>query len=209
MNTMKRLGAWVSLFLGLGFCPQMAGASDCAPVPAGLVSWWRGEGNADDAVGSNHGQLHNGASFAPGKVGQGFLFDGMDDFVLVPDSPSLDLTNEITVEMWFKSETWADPITYSLIDKRTWNDCNYGAVVSEQWGFQLYYDDPTVGPSFEISATFPLPATDVFHHFAGTYRQVDPSQIELKTYLDGVLVRTEMLPGNLANAVNDMAVTIG
>lgn len=188
---------------------------DCAPVGRGLVSWWRGEGNANDSVGSNHGELRNGASFAPGKVGQGFLLDGVDDFVFVPDSPSLDLTGEITIECWFNSRTWAHPFTYSLIDKRTGNDCNYGAVVSEQWGVQLYYNDPNVfggdhpGNIHEISSYYPLPTTGVFHHFAGTYRQVDATHIELKTYLDGVLVRTRVFSGNLANTVNDMAVAIG
>ena len=44
--------------------------------PAGLVSWWPGDGNANDIVGDNHGTLENGATFATGKVNQAFSFDG-------------------------------------------------------------------------------------------------------------------------------------
>jgi len=40
----------------------------------GLVSWWRGEGDAKDSVGGNHGTLMGDATFAPGKAGQAFSF---------------------------------------------------------------------------------------------------------------------------------------
>ena len=51
----------------------------CAPPPSGVVSWWPGDGNTDDIVGPNHGQLFGGAHFVPGFVGQAFKFDGIDD----------------------------------------------------------------------------------------------------------------------------------
>ena len=44
----------------------------CAPVPPGIVSWWRGEGNAQDQTGSNPGTLQGGVTFGSGKVGQAF-----------------------------------------------------------------------------------------------------------------------------------------
>ena len=44
--------------------------------PAGMVSWWPGDGNADDIVDGNPGTLSGDATFAPGKVGQAFRFDG-------------------------------------------------------------------------------------------------------------------------------------
>ena len=42
----------------------------CASPPSGLVAWWRAEGNGQDSAGTNHGTLVNGATFAPGEVGQ-------------------------------------------------------------------------------------------------------------------------------------------
>ena len=45
-------------------------------LPTGLVALWSGEGNANDSVGGNNGTLTGSATFGPGKVGQGFVFDG-------------------------------------------------------------------------------------------------------------------------------------
>jgi uncharacterized repeat protein (TIGR01451 family) len=73
----------------------------CLPPPSGLVSWWPGEGNADDIQDGNNGTLQNGVTFAPGKVGQAFSFDGIDDYVSVPDSGNLHFgTGDFTVSFW-------------------------------------------------------------------------------------------------------------
>jgi hypothetical protein len=73
---------------------------DCVPRPPGLVSWWKAEGNASDSASTNHGALLNGASFAPGKVGQAFSFGGNGAHVRVPNSAALQVTNGLTIEAW-------------------------------------------------------------------------------------------------------------
>ena len=70
------------------------------PPPAGMVSWWPGDGHTGDIVDGNHGTLTGDATFAPGMVGQAFSFDGAGDFVIVPDSSSLNPTEAITVDFW-------------------------------------------------------------------------------------------------------------
>ncbi len=72
----------------------------CIPPPAGLVSWWPGDGNAQDIQGGNNGTLQNGVTFGTGEVGQAFSLDGLDDFVSVPDAPNLDIPQDITIEAW-------------------------------------------------------------------------------------------------------------
>ena len=47
-------------------------APPCDPAPSGLVSWWKAEGNALDAVGANNGTLVGSVSYGPGEVGQAF-----------------------------------------------------------------------------------------------------------------------------------------
>lgn len=72
-----------------------------ATAPDGLVSWYRAEGDATDSAGGNDGVLENGATFVAGKVGQAFLFDGVDDRVSVTDfDDSLEPGSGFTVEAW-------------------------------------------------------------------------------------------------------------
>src|SRR4051812_16158652 len=80
------------------------GGSSSKSLDPSLVSLWKGDGNAQDSVGANNGTLIGGASFGPGVSGQGFVLDGVNDFVRIPDHPSLHLANELSVEMWFKRE---------------------------------------------------------------------------------------------------------
>jgi hypothetical protein len=149
-----------------------------------------------------------GVGFASGVSGQGFLLDGVNDYVRIPDSPSLHISNEFTLEMWFKRD---DASSYgTLLDKRNWTTCNYGVIMSADWGFQIYYNDPNIndGNMFEISFST-VPAPGEFHHLAGTFRQVDLGHVEVKTYVNAQLVRTDTLRGNLATTFNGDALAIG
>ena len=69
-------------------------------LPPGLVALWSGEGNGTDSVGGNNGALHGDVSFAPGKVGQAFVFDGGSAYVEVPSSPKITPRGSFTVMAW-------------------------------------------------------------------------------------------------------------
>jgi len=73
----------------------------CVQPPTGLVSWWRGDGNAFDQIAGNNGVLLGNTTFGPGRVGQGFIFDGSGDAVLVGNPTNLQLQN-FTIEAWIK-----------------------------------------------------------------------------------------------------------
>src|SRR5260221_14430542 len=78
----------------------------CVPPPSGLISWWRADGDATDASGTNNGQLLGGASFGAGKVSQGFLFNGGTSGVKLPASSTLDVGTGggFTVEAWINPQ---------------------------------------------------------------------------------------------------------
>ena len=73
----------------------------CVSTPSNLVGWWAGEGNANDNTGTNNGFATNGVTYAAGKAGQAFVFNGSST-IQVPNSASLNFgpTAPITIEMW-------------------------------------------------------------------------------------------------------------
>ena len=77
-------------------------------APPGLVAWWQAEGDANDAVGGNHGVLLGGASFAPGVVGQAFRLDGVDGWVSLANTATMDFgTGDFTIELWMNLDSVA------------------------------------------------------------------------------------------------------
>ncbi len=74
----------------------------CVPPPAGLVSWWPGEGNALDLVGPNSGTLFGGVTFVAGRVGQAFRFNGIDGFVSAPTTGMPIGASDRTIEFWVR-----------------------------------------------------------------------------------------------------------
>ena len=79
------------------------------PPPPGLISWWQGDGNPNDIQDSNDGILRNGTAFLAGKVGQAFSLDGLDDFVEVPSSASLQIAGSLTIEGFIRADTFDAP----------------------------------------------------------------------------------------------------
>src|SRR5437867_322570 len=79
---------------------EPASGTTCTPSPANIVSWWQGEGSANDARGANSGVLEGGTSFALGEVDQAFSFDGINDRLIVGDPDNLKITGSLTIEAW-------------------------------------------------------------------------------------------------------------
>jgi hypothetical protein len=86
-------------------------SAECVPPPPGLVSWWpldesSGQRTAD-LVGPNDGTLGHTTAVedsdpvhAAGLVGNALSFDGVDDRVSHALDPSLEITDEITLDAW-------------------------------------------------------------------------------------------------------------
>ncbi len=168
----------------------------CVNPPSGLVSWWRSENDANDFTSGNNGTLINGATFSPGKVGQAFSFDGVDDYVIIASSANLTLTSAVSVELWFNASSQAaNQVLASRVDG-----------VGQGW--QVDYT-ANGGMNFWIGtggiwarASTSSPSSNTWHHVAGTW---DGSIIRL--YVDGVEVNSTAKTGAISASATE--ITIG
>ena len=165
------------------------GGQSASALPLGLVSWWSGEGDGYDSEGGNTATLCGNATFAEGKIGQAFGFDGVNSYVKIPQSPDLNPTNQITICFWMKAAA-DNPMT--TIQGLVTSDF-YGVTICNGRGGRM-------GVNFYMSTTAKRGTTTVgdfvhisdangggasitagqWHHVAGTY---DGSKLQL--YIDG------------------------
>jgi hypothetical protein len=84
-------------------------------VVAGLMGYWKfdeGSGNtvADSSGNGNTGTLYNGPVWVDGKYGKALSFDGSSTYVRVEASSSLDVTSQVTVEVWVYARVYVDNV---------------------------------------------------------------------------------------------------
>jgi Ca2+-binding RTX toxin-like protein len=128
----------------------------------GLVSWYKGEGNAEDAIGLNSGTLVNGVAFAPGKVGQAFSFDGVDDYVDLGNPASLDIPGSLTVEAWVSYETLSQ-YKYLVADFDVGGGVSQGSLGILQDGRAFWYQSMTDGSAIQVESATSLVAGQWYH----------------------------------------------
>ena len=88
----------------------------CAPVAAGVVGWWPGDGNGNDIAGGANGTLGGGVSFAPGEVSQAFAFAGSTD-VGYMSAPADNLpagSSDLTIEFWLRFDSTGSASQFSF-----------------------------------------------------------------------------------------------
>lgn len=85
--------------------PSLAQVTESVKLPlAGLVSYWPAEGTADDVTGHNNGILVGGVSFPRGISGKSFSLDGADDYIFIPDSPTLNFgVHDFSISLWMRT----------------------------------------------------------------------------------------------------------
>jgi Concanavalin A-like lectin/glucanases superfamily len=107
-SIMNITSKWTKAFLGGGlillFVFTLVGhavGQSCVIPPAGLISWWPADGNANDIQGVNNGILLDGATFATGMVGKAFSFDGTSR-VSAPTTGLPIGNSDRTLDLWVK-----------------------------------------------------------------------------------------------------------
>jgi len=197
------------------------------PQPCQMVGHWKlddgtGDTATDSTINANHGTLMPDSPVwtTEGKINGALDFDGVDDYVEIPDDPSLDITDEITLMAWVYPENW-DHDGYSAAssgDKTSENAIITKANDNDVGDWNLHYkwndDDGRFGFRFELNGgdttahginifeETPSTELNTWYHVAGVY---DGSQVKL--YINGELV--ESADYALAIDTNDFPLRIG
>ncbi|OQB39778.1 MAG: hypothetical protein BWY09_00968 [Candidatus Hydrogenedentes bacterium ADurb.Bin179] len=175
-----------------------------SPEP-GLAVWYPLDGNAEDASGNgNNGTIHGAVSTADrsGKANGAMRFDGLESFIEVPNSDSLNISGDtsLTIAAWVRTETNPPLSTKALVWK---------------WGRRMEEDDQFVfglsdgGAFFGLSdlpsriTSGPLPLKTWFS-VAGVYNAANGS---IRLYINRELEATKRLSSEIRNT--DEPVLIG
>ena len=154
------------------------------PGPRGIVSWWAGDGDASDIAGDNQGSMTGRKTFEPGMVGQAFDLDGTGDFTSVAHHASLNITGDITVDLWAKRTIFQNDGTLVSLG------AGIEGTADRPTAFSLFFDrDDRLMAFFEredgkdVKLMGPAVSDPDFHHYA----YVRSGHIH-KLLLDGVVV---------------------
>jgi hypothetical protein len=215
-----------ALVAGLFCAAHCARAENSVPPPTNMVSWWPGNGNALDARGLNNGtylgndiqkpgkgfnwrlflrRIFNNDGYRPGKVGRAFNFNGFGRHVRVPDSPSLHLTDALTIEAWVYLTQAGSPTSYSIIVKYDGilgvNQSAFGfSIKADSELYLLVSRDGRPADSTQINSTGTIPVNQ-WTHVAATY---DGSSMKL--YINGILDSTLAYSGGIFPGTDDLGI---
>jgi hypothetical protein len=156
----------------------------------------------DESRYHNNGTISGATWTSAGRINSALQFDGIDDHVDCGNSSTLDLTDEITIELWMKPEA-AQEVCWDGVKG------NYGVIAkavagiprdySRWWSWQLRYGSPDncrLGFQFNIN---PLEESKwvtvkqklmpgLWYYIAGTF-----DGTTIKCYLNGALKDTNQI----------------
>jgi hypothetical protein len=171
------------------------------PNNLGLVGYWSFNEGTSTIAGDFSGNGNNGSmsgfsnpstatsGWTDGRLGNALVFDGSDDHVTVPDSPSLSITGDITVSLWFK--TAGGVVGDRLIDPRSSTASNTFNMLFLGGDTVAFTIDTGAGVSSQSPTSY---SDNNWHHVVGKW---DGSDIYL--YVDGVQVDSDPQTGSMDN----------
>lgn len=114
---MKKVSFGISLLI---LVASLAWGGQAKVDTTGLVAWYPFSGNAGDSSGHNNNGTVYGATLITDRYGRSekaYSFDGSNDYILVPDNNSLDLTTAMTISAWVKPAVTPQEYIAALVCK--------------------------------------------------------------------------------------------
>ena len=174
-----------------------------------LAGEWRfeegTEGIAVDSSGNeNNGIIHGSANWTAGKISSALEFDGLDDYVMIPNSPTLNPAEEITLLAWVNPGVIPQDGWNKIIAKPYTNSSSpwqqYALTLHDN---QFVFELNTEGTKDAIASTETL-EPNTWYHVTGTY---DGS--EMRIYVNAALNGTLPKSGAIAAYPTDVHIGAG
>ncbi len=168
----------------------------------GLIAYYPFNGNANDASGNgNNGIPMNGAQLTTDRFGNpngAYLFDGIDDYIIVNDNGKLSPTS-VTVTAFVNTETNLSQAITGKIDYITGNGAAYLLGINNNVQANFFFGvnpsgstcstkDPN-NPNNPLALSSDAVSTNTWHCIVGTF-----SNSVLQIYVDGILSGTLTYP---------------
>jgi PKD repeat protein len=173
--------------------------SSTLPGPVTLLHLDEGIGaTANDATNNNNDGTLNGTSWSDeGILDHALEFDGIDDYVEIPDSPSLDTGNMFTIEAWFKTHDVSKVDHGTGTETQTivmygWDPDDGKNNVLHIMDGKLYFAIRGLGPGYDDLVGTTQIVNNRWYHTALTY-----DGITAKLYLNGELEDSQYAEMNL------------
>jgi pimeloyl-ACP methyl ester carboxylesterase len=194
-KSMKRLYLLVCIFSLFGSCNLLANLN------TGLVAYYPFNGNANDASGNGNNGIVNGATLTADRFGNpnsAYSFNGSSDYIRVPNSNSLQLTNDFTLTAWINCQSFAG-VTQDILTKHM-----AGPNFDGTWIFQLFQ---TGAIEFEATPSFyyytysdTSPSIGNWHQVTFTYSKASS---DWNIYIDGALNNSGIQTYDIEITTND------
>ncbi len=163
-----------------------------------LVGWWR-MGDAsnsthifDNSTYNNHGALKNGASITQsGKFGNGMSFDGVNDYMQLPNSAVFNMSGDYSISAWVYIAGNGTPSgNYEGFVTKAWN-YNFGRNTANGRFMLQFYN----GTGYENAQSTAALAFNSWYYIAGVWNDTSRT---IRLYINGVLNRTTNTVGEPA-----------
>jgi hypothetical protein len=148
--------------------------------------------------------LTNGPTFLRERGRGSIVFDGVDDYVNCGNPPAVNISDNVTVNVWFKINNITTPSIQGLVNKR--NPTNYGlnflGSATANTTFQWYYN--TTGTFRVLSVSF-YAITGSWYNFCGTFAKNSTNTNSI-LYANGRIIGSATLSENIAPTTADLII---
>ena len=178
------------------------------PTPnTSLVAYYPFNGNANDESGNGNDGTVNGATLTTdrfGNAGSAYSFDGVNDYIEVQDSSSLDVTEELTVALWANIDNVGTSSSDDVLIDKMVSDSEgpFQILLHSRDEYELEGRFTRASAEIVYLETGFTPLTGYWHYYVLSFKSG-----EQKLYYDGNVVSFANATGTLIT--NNLPIHIG